>query len=91
MEDKVKDYVKELEEYSKQKDGKFYSTFDYTKGQKFYKVWEYLCNKQKCIFCFIDENGNIYKPQGINNMAKGVRGNLDAFRPLEIGQVYKRR
>lgn len=90
MENKIKDYITELNEHSKKVDGQYNSTFEYTQGSKFYKVWQTLCNNQKCIFCFIDNNGNIYKPQGINKVAKGVRGNLDTFRPLEIGQLYKR-
>lgn len=89
--EKIENYITELNENSKKENGAYNSTFSYTQGKKDFKIWQTLCNNQKCIFAFIDQQGNIYKPQGLNKKANGVRGNLDAFKPLTAGQLYKNR
>lgn len=86
----IENYITELNEHSKKENGEFFSTFSYTQGKKDFKIWQTLCNNQKCIFAFIDQQGNIYKPNGLNSKATGVRGNLNAFKPLTASEFYKR-
>ena len=91
IEQKIIKYIEELNDYSLKEWGSFSkSTFDYTEGKRYFKIWQTLCNSQKCIFAFIDEDGNIYKPEGLNKPANGTRGNLDGFKPLDARQLYKR-
>lgn len=89
IDEKIKNYVTALNEKAKEFDGEFASTYDYSQGKTYFKIWQTLSNKQKCIFAFIDQQGNIYKPAGLNAPAKGIRGNLDGFRPLCFAQLYK--
>lgn len=88
--EKIESYITELNEHSKKENGAYNSTFSYTQGKKDFKIWQTLCNNQKCIFAFIDQQGNIYKPNGLNSKATGVRGNLNAFKPLTASELYKR-
>lgn len=87
--EKIKNYITELNENKENKESE--STFEFSQAKKYFKIWVTLCNGQKCIFAFIDENGDIYKPAGVNKPANGIRGNLDEFRPLTAEQLYKRR
>lgn len=89
IDEKIKNYVTDLNEKAKEINGEYASIYDYTQGKTYCKIWQTLCNGQKCIFAFIDQNGNIYKPAGLNAPAKGIRGNLDGFRPLCFAQLYK--
>lgn len=88
--EKIEKYITELNENSKKEKGEYCSTYTYSQGKKFFKVWQTLCNNQICIFAFIDNMGNIYKPEGLNKRANGIRGNLDGFRPLTESQLYIR-
>lgn len=87
--EKIKNYITALNEKAKEIDGEFASTYDFTQGKTYFKIWQTLSNQQRCIFAFIDQQGNIYKPAGLNAPAKSIRGNLDGFRPLCFTQFYK--
>lgn len=43
-------------------------------GKKFFKVIR--VDSQTSVFCFIDIEGNVYKPASWNQRAKGIRGNI---------------
>lgn len=58
IDEKIKNYVAELNEKAKEIDGDFASTYDYTQCKKYYKIWQTLSNQQRCIFAFIDEYGD---------------------------------
>jgi len=66
-------------------------TFTYTQGPKYTKV--FVSNfGSKSIHCFIDKDGNLYKPAGVNAPAKGIRGNInDDKKPLLCGDFYRYR
>lgn len=89
IDEKIKNYITALNEKAKEIDGEFTSTYDFTQGKTYFKIWQTLSNQQRCIFAFIDQQGNIYKPAGLNAPAKSIRGNLDGFRPLCFAQFYK--
>ena len=60
----------------------------YTKGKKFYKVFEKGV-ASKSVFCFIDFDGNIYKSASWASPAKGIRGSVYQDNPpLAYGQFY---
>ena len=53
--------------------------FTFSEGKKYFKVWKH--SNQQCIYCFVDQEGNIYMPAGCKAPAKGVRGTID--KPFE--------
>ena len=70
--------------------------FHYTKGTKYHRVdWRWCTPDRKeamgteCVFCFIDADGNIYKPAGWTKVADGVRATLDSPVYSDDG-VYKK-
>ena len=48
--------------------------FEATKGRKYTKIVE-----NGSVHCFIDDDGNIYKPAGWAKPAKGIRANLETL------------
>lgn len=59
-------------------------TLSYSEGPKYIKVWERPIDRRPMsgsIYCFIDAQGNIYKPAGTNAPAKGIRGTIDTVNP----------
>lgn len=93
MENKIKQYLEELTTAENARCEKlgytFRHTYTATETPKYWKIWQGLFNRQEYIFCFIDkETGDIYKPAGTKAPAKGARGNIDGFRPLDGSQLY---
>ena len=81
MKDKILEYVKELEKRESERLAKMGLTrikyvFGVDFNTKFARVW-YENGSQRFVFCFIDYDGNIYKPSGWKAPAKGVRATLD--------------
>lgn len=63
--------------------------FTFNQGKKFIKVIEMLSNTQRCVFAFVDNDGNIYKPAGWAQPSKYVRAHLwDDKLPLVCGDLY---
>lgn len=61
----------------------FTTVFELTKGRKYNRMVKDTKNKktgemhnQRSVACFIDNEGNIYKPAGWKAPAKGIRGNI---------------
>jgi hypothetical protein len=69
MEKEIKQFVKQLNEKYPE------YVASYTQGKKFYKIWRTF-GAQKCIYCFVDMDGNIYKAASINAPAKHIRGHI---------------
>lgn len=44
-------------------------------GKKYIKIIRHDGESQS-VFCFIDKEGNVYKPASWNAKAKGIRGNI---------------
>jgi hypothetical protein len=63
------------------------------RSKKWFKIWRGTKGGQISIFAMVDpSNGNIYKANTPNSVAKGVRANLfDEKLPLEGGQLYRYR
>jgi hypothetical protein len=55
-------------------------TFEATKGRKYTKI----VGSDGAVHCFIDDDGNIYKPAGWAKPAKGIRFNLET---LDLNKV----
>lgn len=55
-------------------------TFEATKGRKYTKI----VGSDGGVHCFIDDDGNIYKPAGWAKPAKGIRANLET---LDLNKV----
>ena len=53
-------------------------TITYTIGPKYIKVYSHYLNNPDSIsiYCFIDADGNIYKPAGSKKPADGIRSNI---------------
>jgi hypothetical protein len=65
--------------------------FHYTTGKKYYKVMIKTCGSTS-VHCFVDAEGNIYKPASFNAPAKDIRGNIkDSKKPLLCGDFYRYR
>ena len=73
-----------------------YQTLIYSKGRKFYKLTSKDLNSDmlRGVYCFIDFEGNIYKPANYATPAKGVRGNVQTTDTSKIDQygswLYRR-
>lgn len=64
--------------------------FEKSVGEKYIKILM-IAPGQKSPFCFIDINGNIYKPATFATPAKGVRGNVyNEKKPLSGRELYIR-
>ena len=60
-------------------------TYEAVKGRKYIKIVEkYVGDVGGAAHCFIDEDGNIYKPAGWAAPAKGIRANLET---LDLAKV----
>ena len=60
-------------------------TLGFTEGKKNYRVYiSQLDGSQKSAYCFVDKEGNIYKPAGWKGPAKGVRGHVDTHDPSNL-------
>lgn len=95
----INEYIEKLENYSNAHNinADLYTiVFGCDNGPKYTRVWTGEVYKDgseakyKCVFCFVDHQGNIYKPAGWKAPAKGVRGHLDGFAPMECRQLYAR-
>lgn len=94
MENKINEYLKELEKHNNAGKieicQKIYGA-DYNK--RYIKIWEAYKNNQngKSVFCFIDYDGNIYKPAGWNAPAKGIRATIESpvYFMHELYKTYK--
>jgi hypothetical protein len=85
----INDLVKTLNEKDRKSRG-FYKgeaipnpvvrTFEATKGRKYIKI----VGSDGGVHCFIDGDGNIYKPAGWAKPAKGIRANL---KTLDLNKV----
>lgn len=64
--------------------------FTYTEGKKYFKIIENGYGGGQSVHCFVDFNGNIFKPSGWSAPAKGIRGNIhNEVKPLLCGQFYR--
>lgn len=64
--------------------------FIITTGKKYHKI-TIIDNSSKSVHCFVDMQGNIYKPAGFAAPAKGIRGRLtDKVKPIFCGDYYIR-
>lgn len=97
METKIKNYIEELQQSINERFKRLNYPFapdvyTYTETPKYYKIWCGRNNRQDYIFAFVDKTtGDIYKPAGTKAPAKGARGNLDGFKPMNMSELYKRR
>lgn len=66
----------------------YYKGIIMKKGRKFYTL--YIKDNSMSVFCFIDKDGNIYKPASATIPAKGIRGNIyNENVPIDSGQLYR--
>jgi hypothetical protein len=64
-------------------------TYEMKEGKKFVKIVEVGQNGWRCVHCFVDFEGNIYKPASFNRPAKHIRGNIkNDKKPLLAGEYY---
>jgi len=81
METKIKEWVlKASQTVTKQTEGVRPMSLEIVPGRKYYKV---ICNTGG-VFCFIDRDGNIYKPAGAFAPAKGIRGTVETIDPEKV-------
>ena len=100
----INEYIKQLEDYANAHNinaDLYKYAFGCDKGPRYTRIWrgerwldqsteEYGEPIHKSVFCFVDQEGNIYKPAGWKAPAKGARGHLDGFAPMEDRQLYAR-
>lgn len=72
-----------------------HSTIRVERGRKYIRlVTTNLKGENGSVFCFIDQEGNIYKPAGYKAPAKGIRGNVMDVDPSKLdgatGWLYRR-
>lgn len=79
---KLDNYISQLEEANPQ------YGFSYTIGKKYIRVVENFWG-QEAVWCFVDAYGNLYKAEGWNRPARGIRGHLD-HPILNLGGFYAR-
>lgn len=78
----AKDNNRDFEEYLP-----FLKKYEVQKARKYTKI--FVKDTQRCIFMFIDEEGNIYKPANYKSPAKGIRGHISNWRQsLTISPLY---
>ena len=84
----IENYVKELETKNNERlhaqgNDIVRYVFGVEYGKKYARIWHADRTqdgsepKYKSVFCFVDENGNIYKPAGWKAPAKGIRATLE--------------
>jgi hypothetical protein len=64
-----------------------HETLAWTEGKKYIRVVvRYLEDKigSGSSYCFIDQEGNIYKSAGFSTPAKGIRGTIDSVDPNKL-------
>jgi len=55
----------------------FPTEYSFSKGKVYYKIWR-TYGGSKCIYCFVDMSGNIWKAAGYKAPAKNfIRGHID--------------
>jgi hypothetical protein len=90
----IEDYIKEIKAAS---DAEWKSQgytlpvpeFHYTRGKKYLKVMIKNLGSTS-VHCFVDDEGNIFKPASFNAIAKGIRGNINNDKkPLLCGDFYR--
>ena len=100
----INEYIEKLEQYANEHNinkNMYKYAFGCDEGPKYTRIWrgERWKNQyteelgeviHKSVFCFVDQEGNIYKPAGWKAPAKGARGHLDGFAPLDGADLYKR-
>lgn len=60
--------------------------------QKYYSENSFNSDSGWSVFCFIDNEGNIYKAASWLQPAKGIRGSIfDENPPLTLSSLYKKR
>ena len=72
--------------------------FGHNIGKTYIKIWigEVWFNHSedilhKSVFCFVDKEGNIYKPASWQVPAKGIRGNIfDTQLPMTSRELYSK-
>lgn len=65
-------------------------TFNASFGKKYIKV--IVHDSQTSVHCFIDYDGNLYKPASFKVPAKGIRGNISQVNPpIFCGDFYIKR
>lgn len=72
-----------------------WQTLSWTQGKKYIRVTvSHPSGQAGSAFCFIDQDGNIYKPASYNVPAKGVRGTIHNVDPNKLdgstGWLYRR-
>ncbi len=66
-------------------------TYEMHEGKKFVKIVEVGQGGFRCVHCFVDFEGNIYKPACFKRPAKHIRGNINnEKKPLLAGEFYMR-
>lgn len=81
LENKLKNYCRLLEEdMIRQYPTYIYNhhKYKYNVMQKYIKIirCDYLGNEES-VWCFVDSEGNLYKPAGWSKPAQGIRGHID--------------
>lgn len=65
----------------------FVKKYEVQKARKYIKI--FVKDTQRCIFMFIDQEGNIYKPANYRAPAKGIRGHISNWKKsLTISPLY---
>lgn len=101
VQEKIQVYVEKLTEYANEKNinkSMYSKVFGVSEGKRYTRIWEaenWGDGKEelhKCVFCFVDNEGNIYKPAGWAAPAKGIRGSiLEENPPMTSGELYSKR
>lgn len=100
----INEYIKQLEDYANAHNinaNMYEYAFGCDNGPKYTRIWrgerwldqsteKYGEAIHQSVFCFVDQDGNIYKPASWKAPAKGARGHLDGFAPMECRQLYAR-
>lgn len=77
---KTESYLKECAEKAGMSYDEYRSIFnkryEVEMGKKYLKVWYSQNESSKSIVMFIDEQGNILKPESYKRPAKGIRGHM---------------
>jgi len=83
------DFAKWMEALNKKGGYGGNDTFVWQAGKKYAKVIQCLNNHQRCVFAFVDTDGNIYKPDGWKKPSKYIRGHVSNDKlPLLSGELY---
>lgn len=81
---KTESYLKECAEKAGMSYEEYHSIFnkryEVEMGKKYLRIWYSQNDKSKSIVMFVDEEGNILKPESYKRPAKGVRGHMTDWR-----------